>query len=242
MRAARLRRIARAAYDVPVASLHEQRVRILLVDDHDLFRSGLRRLLDAEDGLQVVAEARHGDEAVRRAAQLRPQVVVMDVMPGTSGIEATKGVLAASPETAVLMLTVSDADDEVLDAVLAGACGYLLKSATLPEIITAIRAAAAGQSLIAPSVTGGLLARLRRHGRTDARAQVASDLSARELDVLALLVEGRDNVQIGSKLHLSSSTIKHHVSSILHKLGVENRVQAAVVAVRQGLVDGQHRG
>ena len=211
----------------------------MVVDDHDLFRSGLRRLLEGEDGLEVVGEARDGDEAVRRAAELRPAVIVMDVnMPRMSGIEATRAILERSPAPAVLMLTISDADDEVLDAVLAAASGYLLKDAKLPDIISAIRAAAAGQSLIAPSVAGGLLARLRDHAAAEEeQPQMASNLSERELDVLQLLVAGVDNVAIGRQLHLSASTIKHHVSSILEKLGVDNRIQAAVLAVRRGLVD-----
>jgi DNA-binding NarL/FixJ family response regulator len=218
-------------------------LRVMVVDDHDLFRSGLRRLLDADDALQVVGEARRGDEAVRRATELQPQVIVMDVnMPGMSGIEATRAILEATRGTAVLMLTVSDADDEVLDAVLAGASGYLLKDATLPDIVSAIRAAAAGQSLIAPSVTGTLLERLRRHGPREDESPPPSDLSERELDVLRLLVKGHDNNEIGRRLHLSPSTIKHHVSSILEKLGVENRIQAAVLAVRRGLVDERDAG
>jgi DNA-binding NarL/FixJ family response regulator len=224
------------ATNAPAADL-----RVMVVDDHDLFRSGLRRLLDGEAGLQVVGEARRGEEAVRRATELCPKVVVMDVnMPGMSGIEATRAILAAAPDTAVLMLTVSDADHEVLDAVLAGASGYLLKDAKLPDIVAAIRAAAAGQSLIAPSVTGSLLARLRRHGPSEEERPVRPDLSGRELDVLALLVDGADNNEIAKRLHLSPSTVKHHVSSILEKLGVENRIQAAVLAVRSGLVD-EHR-
>ena len=213
-------------------------VRVLVVDDHDLFRSGLRRLLDEDDGLDVVGDARRGDEAVQKAADLEPDVVVMDInMPGMSGVEATKGVLARSPGTAVLMLTVTSDENAVLDAVLAGASGYLLKDATLPEIVGGIRAAAAGQSMIAPSVAGDLLTRLRRHGAPDAPPPVAPDLSERELDVLRLVVAGHDNSEIGRRLHLSASTIKHHVSSTLEKLGVENRLQAAVMAVRLGLVD-----
>jgi DNA-binding NarL/FixJ family response regulator len=158
-------------------------------------------------------------------------------MPGLSGIEATRGVLDVSPGSAVLMLTVSDGDDDVLDALLAGACGYVLKDATLPDIIAAICAAAAGDSSISPQVAGGLLARLRDHGPRQAPAPLEFDLTERELAVLSLLVSGHDNTVVARRLHLSSSTIKHHVSSILNKLGVENRVQAAVVAVRRGLVE-----
>lgn len=215
-------------------------VRVMVVDDHDLFRSGLRRLLERDGGLVVVADARRGDEAVQRAAELRPDVVVMDVnMPGMSGVEATRALLEVSPQSAVLMLTVTADQDAVLDAVLAGAVGYLLKDATLPEIVRGIQNAAVGESLIAPAVAGSLLARLRRHGPPDAPPAAVPELSPRELDVLRLVVAGCDNIEIGRQLHLSASTIKHHVSSSLEKLGVDNRVQAAVMAVRLGLVDEQ---
>ena len=209
----------------------------MVVDDHDLFRTGLCRLLDEQDGFELVGDARRGDEAVRRAAQLRPDVVVMDVnMPGMSGVDATRGVRGASPASAVLMLTVTADEDAVLEAVLAGASGYLLKDASLPEIIRGIRAAAAGQSLIAPAVAGGLLARLRHHGSPDAAPTEDPGLTPREVDVLALVVAGCENGEIGKRLHLSASTVKHHVSNILEKLAVDNRIQAAVLGVRLGLV------
>ncbi|MEA2217753.1 MAG: hypothetical protein QOJ35_379 [Solirubrobacteraceae bacterium] len=213
-------------------------LRVLVVDDHDLFRTGLRRLLDEQDGLDVVAEARGGAEAVQRAAELHPDVVVMDVnMPGMSGVEATRRLLELSPHSAVLMLTVAHDDRAALDAVLAGASGYLLKDALLPEIVRGIRAAATGESLIAPAVAGGLLAQLRRHGPPDVEPTAMPELSQRELDVLRLVVAGCENTEIGRRLHLSASTIKHYVSSTLEKLGVENRIQAAVLAVRLGLVE-----
>jgi len=213
-------------------------VRVMVVDDHELFRSGLRRLLEGEPALTVVADACSGEEAVERARALHPDVVVLDVnMPDMSGIEATKGILAVSPASAVLMLSISDAGEDVLGAVLAGASGYLLKDAPLPEIVAAIRAAAVGDAIIAPRVAGGLLARLRDRGPAAPPAPTAPELSEREAHVLKLLVAGCDNAAIGEQLHLSPSTIKHHVSSILEKLGVENRIQAAVLAVRRGLVD-----
>lgn len=238
---------ATRTYDAPTMSADarpdtlDQPLRVMVVDDHDLFRSGLRRLLDEHEAIEVVADARRGDEAVQRAGELRPDVVVMDInMPGMSGVEATRGVLETSPGTAVLMLTVTSDENAVLDAVLAGAAGYLLKDATLPEIVRGIRAAAAGQSLIAPSVAGDLLARLRRHGSTDAPPPAAPpQLSPRELDVLRLVVAGCDNGEIAKRLYVSASTVKHHVSSALEKLGVDNRIQAAVMAVRLGLVDEQ---
>ncbi|MEA2234474.1 MAG: two-component system, NarL family, nitrate/nitrite response regulator NarL [Solirubrobacteraceae bacterium] len=225
-------------HDDGLTALAEAPLRVIVVDDHDLFRSGLRRLLQDQDGLDIVADARRGEEAVRRAAELRPDVVVMDVnMPGMSGVEATRAVREVSPLTAVLMLTVSADEDAVLDAVLAGASGYLLKDATLPEIVRGIVAAAAGQSLIAPAVAGSLLARLRRHGPPGAPPPAVPELSPRELEVLRLVVAGCENSDIGRRLHLSAGTIKHHISSTLDKLGVDNRIQAAVLAVRLGLAD-----
>ncbi|MDQ3678474.1 MAG: response regulator transcription factor [Actinomycetota bacterium] len=215
-------------------------IRVMVVDDHDLFRTGLRRLLSEQDGLEIVADARRGDEAVPRAAELRPDVVVMDVnMPGMSGVDATRAVLQISPASAVLMLTVTADENAVLDAVFAGASGYLLKDATLPEIVRGIEAAAAGQSLVAPGVAGSLLARLRSHGPPDAPPADTPELSPRELDVLRLVVDGCENSEIARRLYLSASTVKHHVSSALEKLGVDNRIQAAVLAVRLGLVDAQ---
>jgi two-component system NarL family response regulator len=215
-------------------------VRVLVVDDHDLFRTGLCRLFDQADGLTVVAEARSGDEAVRRAADLLPDVVVMDLnMPGISGVEATRRLLEVSPHSAVLMLTSTHDEEKVLDAVLAGASGYLLKDAKLSEIERGVRAAATGQSLIAPSVAGSLLARLRRHAPPARPKQEDRALTPRQLDVLRLLVAGCETIEIGRRLHLSPSTVKHHVSSTLQKLGVENRVQAAVMAVREGLVSDE---
>jgi DNA-binding NarL/FixJ family response regulator len=217
--------------------LEEEVVRVLVVDDHDLFRKGLCRLIGQEDGLTVVAEARSGGDAVRRAAELLPDVVVMDVnMPGISGVEATRRLLAVSPHSTVLMLTATHDEKEVLDAVLAGASGYLLKNTKLSEIVRGVRAAAAGQSLIAPSVAGNLLARLRRHASQEKPDRRPPALTPRELDVLRLLVAGCETIEIGRRLHVSPSTVKHHVSSTLDKLGVENRIQAAVMAVREGLV------
>jgi DNA-binding NarL/FixJ family response regulator len=224
---------------MPRSGNHEA-IRVLVVDDHDLFRTGLCRLFGQAEGLEVVAEARSGNDAVRRAAELLPDVVVMDVnMPGISGVEATRRLLQVSPHSAVLMLTATDDEENVLDAVLAGASGYLLKDAKLSEIERGVRAAASGQSLIAPRVAVSLLARLRRHVPRELPKPRRPALSPRELDVLRLLVAGCETIEIGRRLHLSPSTVKHHVSRTLDKLGVKNRVQAAVMAVREGLVNDE---
>lgn len=210
-------------------------LRILLVDDHELFRVGLRELLEAE-GFEV-ADAASGESALRQCRSVRPDVVVMDMnMPGMSGIEATRGILEAHPAAAVLMLTVAADDERVLEAIRAGATGYLLKEAHLAEIVAAVNAAAAGRSPIAPGVAGALVASVREGGGPSSRP-AASSLTDRERAVLALLAQGYDNRAIARRLFVSPSTVKNHVSSVLAKLGLENRVQAAAYAVRHGLVD-----
>ena len=211
-------------------------IRVLIVDDHDLFRTGLRALLE-EAGFEV-ADSASGPAAIRRAPSFAPDVVVMDMsMPGMSGVEATPLVLEASPLASILMLTFATDDTRVVDAVRAGASGYLLKDAELAEITAGIRAAAAGHCAIAPRVASALLQSVRSF---DSRlpgpeAPTGPDLSIREQQVLGLLSEGCDNPEIAARLYLSQSTVKNHVSKLLEKLQVDNRVQAATYAVRHGL-------
>jgi DNA-binding NarL/FixJ family response regulator len=212
--------------------------RVLIVDDHDLFRTGLRALLE-DEGFEVT-DASGGPEGARRARGFQPDVVVMDMnMPGMNGVEATPLVLEAAPAASVLILTIATDDERVLGAVRSGASGYLLKDAPLEEIAGGVSAAAAGHSAIAPRVAGALLHSVRS---TDPLPQAIPeptaqpDLSARELDVLELLAEGYDNTDIAARLYLSPSTVKNHVSKLFEKLGVDNRVQAATFALRNGLV------
>jgi DNA-binding NarL/FixJ family response regulator len=158
-------------------------------------------------------------------------------MPGISGVEATRQISMIAPLTRVLVLTISDQDDDVMDAVVAGACGYLLKDASITELMHGIRSAAVGESLISPTIATKVLQRLRATGgsRRDAEL-IRSELSARELQVLKLIANGQDNALIAAELHISPKTVKNHISNILMKLQIENRIQAAVYAVRSGLV------
>ncbi len=213
-------------------------IRVLLVDDHDVFRHGLAQLLAAE-GLDVVAEASGGEAGVRLAAELRPDVVLMDLsMPGMHGVEATRAIAAVPGGAAVVVLSLSDDDGAMLEALLAGAAGYVLKDATLEQIVAAVRAAAAGEAVIPPRVAPELLRRLRaaQPQPPGAGAGEAVELSERELEVLRLIVEGRDNAAIADELFISPNTVKSHVASICAKLGVESRLQASVQALRRGLV------
>jgi DNA-binding NarL/FixJ family response regulator len=212
-------------------------LRVLIVDDHDLFRTGLRNLLE-DQGVQVIGEAAGGAEAVRIVRELAPDVVVMDLnMPGMGGVDATRHITSIAPLTRVVMLTISDQDSDVMDAILAGACGYLLKDSRIEELMAGIRAASRGESLISPNIAAKVLQRVRA---TSTQPEIANtiraELSDREIEVLKLIANGKDNAVIAAELHISPKTVKNHISNILMKLQIDNRIQAAVYAVRSGIV------
>jgi DNA-binding NarL/FixJ family response regulator len=216
-------------------------MRLLLADPHTLFRRELRRSLE-DSGIAVIGEAPNGASAVRLARELKPDVTVIDVsIPGMDAAEATQAIVDEDPAARVVVLTVSAAEEkDALDALLAGACGYLRKSAEGAEIVAGVRAAAAGDTIISPAVATRLVSRLREQRRAE-RLQEASPpkpppLTARERDILRLLAQGRENSAIASELVISPATVKTHVAHLLDKLGLENRVQAAVFAVRHGIV------
>jgi DNA-binding NarL/FixJ family response regulator len=212
-------------------------LRVLLVDDHDLFRNGLRNLLEQE-GVHVAGEASAGHEALQLVRELAPDVVVMDLnMPGMTGVEATRHITSVAPLTRVVMLTISDQDNDVIDAILAGACGYLLKDSSIQELMAGIRAASQGESLISPTIASKVLQRLRASStQPEIEHTIRAELSDREIEVLKLIANGKDNAMIAADLHISPKTVKNHISNILMKLQIENRIQAAVYAVRSGIV------
>jgi DNA-binding NarL/FixJ family response regulator len=212
--------------------------RVLLVDDHDLFRTGLRNLLEEQGDVQIVGECDNGTDALRGVRELAPDVVVMDLnMPGISGVEATRQISMVAPLTRVLVLTISDQDSDVMDAIIAGACGYLLKDASISELVQGIQAAAVGESLVSPTIASKVLQRVRASSSSQRDADlIRSELSDREIEVLKLIANGKDNAMIAGELHISPKTVKNHISNILMKLQIENRIQAAVYAVRSGLV------
>jgi DNA-binding NarL/FixJ family response regulator len=211
-------------------------LRLMVVDDHELYRTGLRTLL-VDEGHKVV-EAPSGEVALRLARSFRPEVVVMDMnMPETSGIEATRMLLTEHPRLSVLMLTVTADDDGVLEAVRAGASGYLLKDAQMSEIVAGIEAAAAGHSAISPCVASTLMRTVRSAPTPPGMAAHGPALSERERAVLALVARGYENAEIASRLYVSLSTARNLVSRVFEKLGVDNRVKAATFAVRHELVD-----
>jgi two-component system response regulator DevR len=209
----------------------------MVVDDHEVVRLGLRGLLERQSGWQVVAEASTADEAVSRALEYRPDVVVMDIrLAGSSGIEACKRIMSQAPETRVIMLTSYAEDDLLFDAIAAGAAGYVLKQIGSDELVRAIETVGRGEALLDPSLTRRVLARVREADRREAFAAFA-DLTEQELRVLALIAEGKTNREIAESLYLGEGTVRNYVSNILGKLGVSNRAEAAAYAVEHNLKD-----
>ena len=212
-------------------------IRVLVVDDHDLFRAGLASLLGARQDIEVVAQASGGRMGVRLAAELRPDVILMDVqMPDLDGPAATRLILGRQPSVRVVALTVVSDDDDVAEVLAAGACGFLAKDTPIDDVVLAIRAAAQGAGWLSPRASEVVLGRVRREAvAAEPERSRIDDLSARELDVLRLIARGLENAEIADELGISPRTAKNHVSRILAKLGQPGRVQAAVYAVRRGL-------
>jgi DNA-binding NarL/FixJ family response regulator len=207
-------------------------ITILLVDDHAVVREGLRAFLELQDGLQVVGEAQDGEEAVAEAERLDPDVILMDlVMPRLDGVAAMRRLRESGSRARVVVLTSFLEDERLLPAIQAGAAGYLLKNTEPAELARAIRAAAAGEAIIDPTVAARLVTAL-----ADGRRSAAEELTRREREVLQLIVHGRSNKRIAFELGIAEKTVKTHVGHVLAKLGVTDRTQAALLAVREGIV------
>lgn len=214
-------------------------IRILLTDDQALFREGVRTLLSLEDDLEIVGEAANGEEAVEAARKLKPDLVLMDLrMPVMSGVEATRRIGEASPSSRVLVLTTFHEDEEIFDALRAGASGYLLKDTPPGKLAEAIRAAVRGESVLEPSVAARVVTEFTRLSslRGPKDEALTTLLSARELDVLRHVARGRTNKEIASALHITEGTVKNHLTSIFSRLDVQDRTQAALKARDLGLV------
>jgi DNA-binding NarL/FixJ family response regulator len=212
-------------------------VRILIADDQALVRAGFRRLLESEPGIEVVGEAGDGLQALELARRRTPDVVLMDIrMPTLDGLEATRRLLGAGGAARVVILTTFDLDEYVFEAIRAGASGFLLKDSPPEQLIAAIHVVAAGEALLAPSITRRLIEQFARHPAPRAAAEALAELTPRELDVLKRLARGLSNSEIAAELVLGEATIKTHVAHVLMKLDLRDRVQAVVLAYETGLV------
>ncbi|MDT7538130.1 MAG: hypothetical protein QOI82_1715 [Actinomycetota bacterium] len=221
-------------------SLSVEPIRVLVVDDHALFRRGLQMVLEQEPDIEVVGEASDGSEAVQKASDTLPDIVLMDVrMPKRGGIDACTAIHDAVPSTKIIMLTISDEEADLYDAIKAGAMGYLLKEISIEEVASAIRAVHGGQSLISPSMASKLLTEFASMiKRTDDRQQVPTPrLTDREMEVLKLVAKGLNNRDIAKQLFISENTVKNHIRNILEKLQLHSRMEAVVYAVREKLLE-----
>jgi two-component system NarL family response regulator len=213
-------------------------VRVAVVDNEELFRRGLAMLLALEDGIEVVGEAGDGVAATELAATAVPDVILMDVrMPKRSGIEACIAIKEAAPTARIIMLTVSDEEADLYDAVKNGASGYLLKDSSIDEVAQAVRVVADGQSLISPSMAIKLLDEFKQMSRSDRQQVPTPRLTDRELEVLKLVAQGLNNREIAKRLFISENTVKNHVRNILEKLQLHSRMEAVMYAVREKLLD-----
>jgi DNA-binding NarL/FixJ family response regulator len=227
----------------PARPRRTEPIRTMIVDDHALFRRGLEMVLDSEPDIELVGEASDGAEAVEKAGETLPDVVLMDIrMPRSSGIEACRAMKEVAPSAKIVMLTISDEEGDLFEAIRAGASGYLLKDIPLDEVADTVRAVDGGQSLINPSMAGKLLTEFavlaRREAASEPPQQVpAPRLTDREMQVLKLIARGMNNRDIAKELFISENTVKNHVRNILEKLQIHSRMEAVMVAVREKLIE-----
>jgi DNA-binding NarL/FixJ family response regulator len=224
----------------PDASRHAEPIRTMIVDDHALFRRGLEMVLDGGPDIELVGQASDGTEAVEKAAESLPDVVLMDIrMPDLDGIEATRQITRATVASRVMILTTFDVDEYVYEALRAGACGFLLKDVAANQLAAGVRMVAAGDALLAPSITRRLIEEFAV-SRPQAPAQV-KELNPREMEIFLLVAKGMSNAEIAAKLVIGETTVKTHVTRLLMKLGVRDRIQAVVLAYEAGLVRPSQR-
>jgi DNA-binding NarL/FixJ family response regulator len=217
-------------------------IRVLVADDQSLVRSGFRMLLDGEEDMEIVAEATNGVEAIDKAARYRPTVVLMDIrMPELDGLEATRRILAADADAKVLVLTTFDLDEYVYAALRAGASGFVLKDEPPEQLLAAIRTVAAGEALLSPAVTKRVITKFAQLPNKPVPPEV-QELTERELDVFRLIARGLSNAEIGEELFISDTTVKTHITHLLQKLDLRDRVQAVVLAYETGLFQERESG
>lgn len=223
---------------VPPTALNDEPIRVLVVDDQELFRRGLTMLLTAEPGIDVVGQAGDGEEGATLAASVAPDVVLLDIrMPRRTGLEACSAIKQAVPSAKIIMLTVSDEEADLYEAVKSGASGYLLKDSSIEEVAQAVRVVADGQSLISPSMAVKLIDEFKQMSRPEREQVGGLRLTERELEVLRLVARGLNNREVAKQLFISENTVKNHVRNILEKLQLHSRMEAVMYAVKEKLLD-----
>jgi DNA-binding NarL/FixJ family response regulator len=222
--------------------LHHRIMKILLVDEHTMFREGLKTLLDAESDFDVVGEASTAQEAIEKVASLRPDLLLMDLsLPDSGGLEAIDEILAIDPDISVVILTVLETDENILDAIRAGAKGYVLKNMPVSSLLSSLRALQRGETALSRNMVTRVVEDYKRLSqRPEPEQEEFDSLTRRELEVLELLVQGDTNIEIANKLNISENTVKNHVHNLLKKLDVKTRIQAANLARRYKLVSDDH--
>jgi len=215
-----------------------KKVKVLIADDHTLIREGLCKILSTEEAIEVVGEAEDGQQAVEQAFKMKPDIILMDItMPGTNGIEATRIIKSKCPEIGIIALTIHDQEEYLFELIKAGISSYVLKDISSDLLIQTILGVARGESFISPSMTTKILAEFSRLASLSQREDSPQGLTRREIDVLRLVAQGESNRSIATKLFISEKTVKNHLTSIFQKLGVIDRTQAALLAVKNKIVD-----
>lgn len=218
--------------------MSQDKIRVVIVDDHPLVREGLRKVLDLDDELLVLDEAGDGQGAINLARDLRPDIILMDInMPGTNGIEATKVIKREMPFMGIIALTIHEEEEYIMELVRAGVSGYVLKDISPKKLIEAIKTVAKGDSVIDPSVTSKVLGEISRMGRRRRTKEEWETLTEREMDVLKLMTEGCSNKEIARNLQISEKTVKNHITNIFRKLQVDDRTQAVLFAIKHRMVE-----
>lgn len=215
-----------------------KKIKVLITDDHTLIREGLRKILSTEEAIEVVGEAEDGAQAIEQAAKIKPDIILMDItMPKINGIEATRIIKREYPEIGIIALTIHDQEEYLFELIKAGASGYVLKDISADLLVQTILGAARGESFIPPSMTTKIFAEFSRLSSRNSQESLPQGLTRREVDVLRLVAQGESNRKIAQKLYISEKTVKNHLTNIFQKLGVIDRTQAALLAVKNKIVD-----
>lgn len=233
-------RVQRCGSNFPWGEWIMSRITILLADDHNVLRQGIAQVLGSQEDMQVVAQASSGEEAIQLASTHRPTVALLDIkMPDVDGIEVTRAISADFPEVGIIILTMYKKEDYIFEAIKAGASGYLLKEAEMDELLSAVRTVAAGEAVLTPAIAAKVLKEFRRPMASKKQAEETVELAERDVEILQLLAQGLSNQEIGDRLSIAEKTVRNRLWSVYKQLHLKNRTEAAMYALREGLIEGE---